>query len=186
MMTKTMIKVIAPVLAVVALSGCARNIEGGTYSAGSVGEASFTYQGVIVSARKVTVEGHEELQDNVLGMALGGAGGALVGNQIGSGRGNTAATIVGGLAGATAGAFAEKALKQQDGMEYAVKLTNGSMMTVVQGMSGAMSPGQRVLVMVSQDGRSRVVPDQSGYQDVQPMLSTPTKKKIVEVRGPRY
>ena len=76
-MTKTMIKLIAPALAVVALSGCARNIESGTYAAGHVGEASFTYQGVIVSARKVNVEGHESLEDNTLGMAMGAVGGGL-------------------------------------------------------------------------------------------------------------
>jgi len=65
-------------------------------------------------------------------------------------------------------------------MEYAVKLTNGSMMTVVQGVSGAMAPGTRVMVIVSQDGRSRVVPDQSGYQDVQPMMNAPAQKVVVK------
>ena len=44
-MTKTMIKLIAPALAVVALSGCARNIESGTYAAGHVGEAPLYLSG---------------------------------------------------------------------------------------------------------------------------------------------
>ena len=140
----------------------------------------FTYQGVIVSARKVNVEGHESLEDNTLGMAMGAVGGGLVGTQVGKGRGNVAATLGGAVLGGAAGAFAEKALKQQDGMEYAVKLTNGSMMTVVQGVSDAMAPGTRVMVIVSQDGRSRVVPDQSGYQDVQPMMNAPAQKVVVK------
>lgn len=181
-MTKNLIKVIAPVLAVVALTGCQRSIDAGTYSAGHVGEASFTYQGTIISARKIHVTGHENLEGNATGIGLGAVAGGLAGNQLGSGSGNVAATVGGAVIGGVAGAFAEKALKEQDGMEYAVKLTNGSIMTVVQGLEGAMSAGQRVLVMVSQDGRSRVVPDQSGYQDVQPMMTAPTQKKEVIIR----
>lgn len=181
-MTKTLIKVIAPCLAVVALTGCQRNIDPNTYAAGAVGEASFTYQGTIISARKVHVTGHENLEGNTTGIGLGAVAGGLAGNQIGSGSGNVAATVGGAVIGGIAGAFAEKALKEQDGMEYAVKLTNGSMMTVVQGLEGAMAVGQRVLVMVSQDGRSRVVPDNSGYQDVQPMMSGPTQKKQVTIK----
>jgi outer membrane lipoprotein SlyB len=175
-MNKTMIKLITPCLALTLLTGCARNIDGNTYKASAVGEASFTYQGVILSARKVQVEEGEYLGENQTGMALGAVAGGLGGSQIGHGTGSIAAAAGGAVLGGLAGAFAEKALKHQEGMEYAVKLTNGSIMTVVQGLDNPMPAGQRVLVMVSQDGRSRVVPDQSGYQDVQPMMNKPKNK----------
>jgi len=183
-MNTTLIKVISPCIAVLALSGCARNISGDTYKASAVGEASFSYQGVIATARKVHVEEGEYLGENQTGIALGAVGGGLAGNQIGRGSGNVAATVGGAVLGGVAGAFAEKALKAQDGMEYTVKLTNGSMMTVVQGLDNPMSPGTRVVVVVGQDGRSRVVPDQSGYQDVQPMMNRPkTEQNINFKRG---
>jgi outer membrane lipoprotein SlyB len=181
-MNRTMIKLISPCLAVLALGGCARNIDSGTYKASAVGEASFTYQGVVASARKVHVDEGEYLGENQTGIALGAVGGGLAGSQIGHGTGSVAAALGGAAIGGLAGAFAEKALKAQDGMEYAVKLTNGSMMTVVQGLDNPLAPGQRVLVMVSQDGRSRVVPDQSGYQDVQPMVNTPKQKTEVSFK----
>jgi outer membrane lipoprotein SlyB len=118
-------------------------------------------------------------------MALGAVGGGLAGSFVGKGTGNAAATLGGAALGGLAGTFAEKALKHQEGMEYAVKLTNGSMMSVVQGLENPMSPGTPVLVMVSQDGRSRVVPDQSGYQDRQPMMNTPKTKNEVTINTNR-
>lgn len=182
-MMKTMTNIISPFLAVLVLSGCARNINSDTYKASHVGESSFTYQGVIASARKVHVEEGEYLGENSTGIAMGGLAGGLAGNQMGKGTGNVAATIGGAVIGGVAGAFAEKALKSQDGMEYAVRLNNGSMMTVVQGLDNPMNPGQRVLVIVSQDGRSRVVPDQSGYQEAQPMMNAPKHKSEIIVKG---
>ncbi|MGB0935637.1 MAG: glycine zipper 2TM domain-containing protein [Alphaproteobacteria bacterium] len=163
-------------VSLLALSGCARNISPNTYKASHVGEASFTYQGVVASARQVVVENSEELEQNSTGILGGGLAGGLAGNQFGGGSGNVAATVGGAVLGGIAGAFAEKALKSQDAMEYVVRLNNGSMMTVVQGMDLQLAMGQRVLVMVSHDGRSRVVPDQTGINDVQPMVSAPAQK----------
>lgn len=145
-------------LAGVAFStGCARQISSNVYSAHSVGEASETYPGVIIGARTVTVEDQEYLGDNTLGIVGGGVGGALLGSTIGKGKGNTLATVAGGVLGATGGAFAEKALKSQQGIEYVVSLENGQTRTVVQGTDPQLSVGQQVFVMVSHHGRSRVV-----------------------------
>lgn len=138
-------------------TGCARQISSNVYSARSVGEASETYPGVIISARTVAVEDQEYLGDNTLGIVGGGIGGALLGSTIGKGSGNTLATVAGGVLGATGGAFAEKALKSQQGMEYVVSLENGQTRTVVQGPDPQLSVGQSVFVMVSHHGRSRVV-----------------------------
>jgi outer membrane lipoprotein SlyB len=138
--------------------GCARQISSNVYSASSVGETSTTYPGVIISARQVTVEDKEYLEQNGLGIIGGGIGGAYLGSKIGKGEGNTLATVGGALAGATAGAFAEKALKSQNAMEYVVALENGESKTVVQGPDPMMATGQKVWLMVSYQGRSRITP----------------------------
>lgn len=139
-------------------SGCARRISANTYHSAHVGEASKTYKGTIVSKRTVTVQEAERMQDNTTGMLAGGVGGAALGSMIGKGHGSTLAMLAGGALGATGGAYAQDYLGTQDGFEYAVKLDNGQMMTVVQGVDTSLNVGQKVLVMVSHSGRSRVVP----------------------------
>lgn len=148
---------LAMIVGSVLLTGCARQISPDTYSASSIGEVSKTYNGVIVHARLVMVQDQERLQDNGLGIIGGAIAGGVVGNQFGHGSGNTLATVGGALAGATAGAFAEKKLKEQNGMEYVVQLENGESRTVVQGPQPQLHVGQSVLLMESHQGRSRIV-----------------------------
>ncbi len=139
------------------IGGCARNISSNSYDARTIGAASNTYAGVIVSMRKVAVEGGDSLEDHKVGGLMGAVAGGVLGNAIGAGRGRTIATAAGALAGAAAGAYAEKQLKAQEGFEYTVKLDNGSMKTVVQGTDVVLYPGQRVLLIDDSRGRSRVV-----------------------------
>ena len=140
----------------VVLSGCARNISQGTYSDKTVGEASRTFRGVIVSVRKVQV-GPETLEENTLGAGMGALAGGVLGYQVGQGRGNVAATALGGLAGAAAGAYAQQQLKTQDAFEYVVRLENGEMRTVVQGTDVSFAPGQNVMLIIGERNRSRIV-----------------------------
>lgn len=144
--------------AVMMAQGCARQISPGTYAAGAVGETSRTYAGTVVHARPVLVEDKEYLEQNGLGLIGGGLGGAYVGSHFGKGQGKDLATIGGAIAGATAGAFAEKALKSQNGMEYIVALHNGESHTVVQGTDPVLGVGQDVYLIISNKGRSRVIP----------------------------
>lgn len=141
-------------------TSCARQISSNVYSAHHVGESSRTYSGVIVSAREVTVEDEEYLGDNTAGIIGGGVGGALLGSMVGKGKGSTVATIAGAGLGAVGGAFAEKALKSQQAMEYVVALDNGESRTVVQGVEPRFADGQNVYLIVGERGRSRVVPKQ--------------------------
>jgi outer membrane lipoprotein SlyB len=120
------------------------------------------------------VQEGDKLQDNMLGMAAGGVLGGVGGSMIGGGRGNTLATVGGAAGGAALGALAQRALSEQEAMEYSVKLTNGQIMSVTQGADSPLQVGQRVLVQVSHQGRSRVVPDNSGTQDVQPQAREST------------
>jgi outer membrane lipoprotein SlyB len=141
------------VLALMA-SGCATNISQDHYSDETVGEASKVYKGVIVDVRKVRV-GPDQLGKSRTGAAMGAVGGAIAGRAIG-GRG-AAGILIGGVAGAIGGAYAEKALKTQDALEYTIELANGDGMSVVQGTDKPLSVGQNVRVIVSSRGRSRII-----------------------------
>ncbi|MDR2723987.1 MAG: glycine zipper 2TM domain-containing protein [Holosporaceae bacterium] len=139
------------------VGGCARNISSSTYDAQTLGDASSTYSCTIIKVRKVHVEEGERLEDNKTGGIIGALAGGAVGNAVGEGRGRTVASVAGALAGATAGAYAEKTLKTQDAFEYVVELSSGAMKTIVQGTDVVLAPGQAALLIVSSNGRSRLV-----------------------------
>jgi outer membrane lipoprotein SlyB len=146
---------------VMLLGGCAKEIDADLYTEENFGEASHTYQGVIVNVRKVRMQQGDKLEDNKTGIAVGAITGAVVGNQFGKGSGNVASTAIGGLGGAFLGSLAEKKLKSQDALEYVVKLSNGDVRSIVQGLSPSFSVGQRVLVMINRHNRSRIIADNS-------------------------
>ena len=162
-------KSFVPVLtiALLLMPGCARRISQNYYSAASVGEAAHTYKGTIISARRVEVGEAERLQDNTTGLAVGGIAGGVAGSQIGSGSGSVLAAAGGAILGGLAGSYAQDELSRQAAVEYSVQLTNGQIMTVVQGADEVYQAGQAVLVIVSKKGRSRIVPDQSMAQRYQ-------------------
>lgn len=158
LISKNALKVLLASALIVNLSGCARNISSGTYASAHVGEAVETHQGVIVARRQVMVQEGEKLQDNTLGLIGGGVAGGVLGSMVGGGRGRVLTTVGGAAAGALAGAYAQKELSKQNAWEYTVKLDNGSMRTVVQGLDTSLSIGQRVLIQISHRGRSRITP----------------------------
>jgi outer membrane lipoprotein SlyB len=143
------------------LTNCAKNISSSEYSEAEVGAVKFTYKGVIISSRAVKVQGGDSLEDNKVGLVGGGLAGGLLGSQMGQGRGQVVGAVLGAAAGAIGGSFLEKGLKSQEGIEYSVELTDGRIMTIVQGKDNPLSIGQRVLVMIGSKGRSRIVPDLS-------------------------
>lgn len=144
------------------LTNCAKNISADQYAENEIGAVKQTYRGTILSVRLVKVQGGDSLQDNTLGLVGGGVGGGLLGSQLGKGRGQIVGGVLGAAAGALGGALLEKTLKEQDGIEYTIELTSGRVMTIVQALEPRLQPGQPVLVMVGNKGRSRVVADPSG------------------------
>lgn len=134
------------------LSGCSTSeFSGNRYDAASVGEVARTDRGYVLSLRKVELKPDGSL----VGTALGAVGGGLVGSMFGGGNGKFltagAGAVAGGLAGNAIGS------KSKDGIEYTVKLDNGSIITIAQGASPAISVGQRVYIVNSNKGRSRIV-----------------------------
>lgn len=172
-------------IALITTTGCQRKIGGNQYNSASLNGASYTYQGVILSARTVQVSESERLQDNSTGAGLGAFGGALAGSAFGKGNGTLIGMGIGALAGGIGGAFAEEALGNQDATEYTVKLTNGNLLTVVQKDDQPLASGQRVFVSVptTANGRPRVTPDNSNspmdVQQMQPMVGQSTPAVVI-------
>lgn len=137
--------------------GCARNISSSSYDAQTVGSVSETYECVVVQVKKVMVEEGDYLENNHTGALMGGIAGGALGNAVGNGRGRTVSTVAGALIGSYGGAMAEKALKNQEGLEYIVRLTSGKLVTVVQGLDNPLYSGQTAYLIISK-GRSRVIP----------------------------
>jgi outer membrane lipoprotein SlyB len=181
------------------LTACAKNINPQEYTEQAVGEVSETYQGVVLSSRNVMVKGADKLDQNGMGMILGGVGGGIAGNQFGAGSGNAAATVGGVVVGGLLGALAQSALAEQPGVEYIVKVSmaenvltasshedgrkrsvdsvnrvNEKLLTLVQGPEPRFAPGQKVFVLMSAQGRARLIPDMSGAPQVNQHLINET------------
>ncbi|MCE2983241.1 MAG: hypothetical protein LW832_06710 [Parachlamydia sp.] len=155
-MIKLINKIVVFTIGVVVLSSCARQISSNVYTARQVGEVSMTYTGVIENIRVVNVEEGEQLEENQLGLATGGLAGGVIGSTVG--RGHFLPTAIGAIAGAVSGTLVEKKLKQQTAYEYLVRLNDGALLTIVQGMDQPLGIGEPVYVHVSPCGRSRISP----------------------------
>lgn len=160
MLVRSRVLTILAVLAAAAMtvSSCTRQISPGVYEGQTVGTSAQTYTGTVQSARVVVVQEDELLQQNTIGGALGAAAGGLAGSRVGEGWGKIAASTGGALAGATIGAMAQRGLQRQNAMEYIVRLDNGQLMTVVQGMQPQIPIGRRVYVQAGANGTARVLP----------------------------
>lgn len=165
-------KILITISMIGVLSSCATDIKSTSYSTASVGEASFTYQGTIINVRKIKVSDTNKLGQNQAGTTIGGVGGAAIGNILDNG--GLMGTLIGAVAGGVGGAMVEQQLGTQEGMEYVIKLTNGQVLTVCQGLDTNFQAGQHVMVIVSHDGRSRVIADNSPVQEVQTPINTPS------------
>ena len=133
------------------LSACAPDISAGSYTTGQVGQAAATAPGVIVAATPVKVSNAGGLN---VGTAVGAIAGGVAGSAIGGGaRANILGGVGGALAGGLLGNYAEQKLTTQTGMQYSVRLRNGRLYTITQGMNPVLAVGQRVLVIFSNPAR---------------------------------
>lgn len=126
------------------------------YGYQDVGKNTLIEYGRVVSARPVDITG----KNHGVGAAAGAAGGAIAGAQIGSGDGSLAGALAGALIVGIVGHMAEQAVADSTGVEYIVKMENGSTQSIVQNVAPDDAPiavGQRVMVQLSGDYR-RVMP----------------------------
>lgn len=137
----------------VLLAGCTSDYSGNRYDSPSIGEVQRTDKGRVISLRRVELKP----ENSMAGTALGAVGGGIVGSAFGGGHAKLMTATAGAIAGGVAGNAI--ATRVQDGIEYTIQLDNNSIVTIAQAPTPAISVGQRVHVVYSQKGRSRVVPE---------------------------
>lgn len=134
------------------LSGCPASMSGGAYSRDQAREAQEVRLGYVESVRQVLIEGTKSGVGAVSGAALGG----VAGSTIGRGRGQVAGAIGGAVLGGLAGSAIEENATRQPGLEITVQLDNGRMVAVTQAADEPFYPGDRVRVLIGNDGTTRV------------------------------
>jgi outer membrane lipoprotein SlyB len=145
--------------ALLALGACA-NQTSETYSAAETGEIMTTARAVVLSSRKVHIEGGET---GAYGPAVGAAAGGAGGFYNGGGSGADSAIIAGHRAqvGAGLGYAAEEFADSREGIEYVLRDdATGRTITVVQNAASGeipIPPGTRVLLQRG-DRYVRVLP----------------------------
>jgi outer membrane lipoprotein SlyB len=143
--------------ALMLLVGCAsQTMTGATYNDAEVGQAQIVRMGRIESVRPIKIS----LRPTGLGSMAGAAAGGVVGSEIGRGNGSVLGSIAGVVAGGVGGAMLEKDLNTVDGQELTVRLEDNSLISVAQEISketGPLSPGEKVRILSSPRGKTRVV-----------------------------
>ncbi len=141
------------------LTSCAPKLGGNDYEVSSVGEISTTLKGIITATKTVKLRPDNSSKPQ-MGAAAGAVSGAVLGSAVGGGHNMPLiAAVVGGLAGGAAGHAIENKLTEQDGTEYQIKLDTGKLISIAQGLEPRLTVGQKVLVIESNRGRSRVIAD---------------------------
>ncbi len=139
-------------LFVITLSGCATSRSGEVYSADEARKVQTVETGTIESVKQVLIQGDQ----TPIGAIAGGVTGGVVGSSIGHGHGRDVATVIGAIAGAAAGAAIEKGVAQKNGLELVINKDNGGTIVIVQEADVLFSPGDRVRIISSPYGETRV------------------------------
>jgi len=139
--------------AMTALSGCASNLSGESYSRSEARRAQTVEYGEIVSLRPVQIEGTKTPVGAGAGAVVGGIGGST----LGGGKGSSIMAVIGAVAGGMAGAAVEEGVTRSQGVEITVKLDSGRTVAIVQGLSPheKFAVGDQIRVLTT-GGTSRV------------------------------
>lgn len=140
---------------VVALSACGANLDLDRYETSGAGNVNTVSEGVIISARPVTIA----TENGDVGQLAGGIIGGVAGGQISD---NALTQTIGAVGGAVLGGYlggkAQEGLSAQGGIEYIVKLDSGKSVTLTQGDDVKFSVGQSVYVLDADYGeRARII-----------------------------
>lgn len=99
--------------------------------------------GVVDSVREVKLEG----APSGIGPAAGAVIGGIGGSGFGHGRGSAVGAVVGTVAGGVAGQAVEDAAARKPGLEITIRLENGQLIAVTQGIGESFQPGDHVRVL---------------------------------------
>lgn len=134
------------------VAGCASSRSGEVYSRDEARQVQTVETGTVESVKQVLIEGTK----TPVGTAAGGVAGGVLGSTVGSGSGRTLATVFGALAGAAAGTVAEEGITRKQGLEIVVRKDDGQTIVVVQEADVVINAGDRVRIITSSKGATRV------------------------------
>lgn len=126
----------------------------GAFAQGEALRNGTFYEGEVVAARQVTLEGR---YGETTGRVAGGTLGALAGSHVGKGNGRYVGGLVGGLIGASLGGPVGRAVSEDRATELFVKLGDGRNVVIVQQMDREVRRGDKVFVTRSSGNNFRVV-----------------------------
>lgn len=140
---------------VMVLTACGANLDLDRYETSGAGNVNTVSEGVIISARPVTIA----TENGDVGQLAGGIIGGVAGGQISD---NALTQTIGAVGGAVLGGYlggkAQEGLSAQGGIEYIVKLDSGKAVTLTQGDDVKFSVGQSVYVLDADYGeRARII-----------------------------
>ncbi len=140
---------------IMALTACGANLDLDRYETSGAGNVNTVSEGVIISARPVTIA----TENGDVGQLAGGIIGGVAGGQIGdSALTQTIGAVGGAVLGGYLGGKAQEGLSRQAGLEYIVKLDSGKTITLTQGDDVKFSVGQSVYVLDADYGeRARII-----------------------------
>ena len=136
----------------VVLGGCATS-DPDMISRDNAQTMSQVQDAVVLSVRKVTVDGSQ----SGVGAAIGGVVGAI-GGSAGSGvqRESQVLGVLGAVAGAAAGNVAERLVTKEDAIEILVQLKGGDRRAIVQAKGGEQLAAGDAVIIVTTGGKVRV------------------------------
>jgi len=136
-------------MAILALAAGCANTEPQAYARSDAQTVAF---GAVESVQPVRFSENEPIEAILAGAAIGDILGEIVGN------GGVAAAVLGTVAGGFVGNAVQRKAWNKEEQEIAIRLDNGSTVSVVQPGMQDFEPGQRVRVVTGPKG-SRVEPD---------------------------
>ncbi len=136
------------------LAACASEKGGEVYSREEVRQVQHFKVGIVESMHKVRIEGTK----SPIGATAGAVAGGIAGSGASGGKTGEVAAVIGAVVGGIAGAATEEAVTRENGIEYAIKLEDGSHISVVQavGENEDIKEGDKVRV-IENEGVARVV-----------------------------
>ncbi|MDO8989327.1 MAG: hypothetical protein Q7U91_06805 [Sideroxyarcus sp.] len=147
-------QLVFPLALALLIGGCATEKGGDVYTRDQVQQVQRFKVGTVESVRKVRIEGTKSQVGTTAGAIVGG----IAGSGAAQGKTGQVASVLGAVVGGMAGAAAEEGYTREDGVEFAIKLEDGSYISVVQAASKEeeIKAGDKVRVIES-GGVARVV-----------------------------
>jgi outer membrane lipoprotein SlyB len=140
---KRHVGVMLGIAALAVAAGCAPGPGGDDHPREQGRREQSVRPGVVDSVREVQLEGTRSGVGPAAGAVIGGIGGSTVSH----GRGSAVGAVVGSVVGGVAGQAAEEAATRKPGLEITIRLENGQLIAVTQGVDETFRAGDPVRVL---------------------------------------